>query len=547
MDIENNSSLTANRASEGALKGVVLLTASTMICKVIGLFFKIPIINIVGIDGMAYFTNAYNVYMMLNALTAAGLPVALSIMVSKNRALNNIANLKKVFNTAFIIFLILGFSGSLLLFLGADSYSNFIGMSESAASVRAIAPTLLLICISGAIRGFFQGYEIMAPTAVSQMLESFGKLLLGIAFATITLHQGGNAADTAASAVLGLSVGVLISTSYLIIKYLIFSCRSDKVGLVRLDNTDRRIKIVSDLAVIALPVTLSASVNSLTSLADTVLITNRLIGAGWTSDAAVTLYSSYSNFAIPLFNLPPALVTSVALALVPALTAALATNDSKGSDSIFRSSTRLCLAMALPAAAGLGVFARPIILMIFPGQEEACRFAAPLLSLLSVSIIFCCVTTVCNAVLQAHLKTHLPIIAMAIGAIVKIVIEYLLIGSKIGIYGAPISTLACTFTIMALDIWFVYKVTYHRFESKGVVKLLASSVISVSIALLLYLLIDRFILSQSIALIIAIIIAIVSYAVLVILFKAFSYEDLLVVPFGKKLADVLLEHKMIIK
>ena len=171
--------------SGGLVNSVMLLTASTLICKGIGLLFKIPIIGIVGIDGMAYFSAAYNIYMLLNSVSAAGLPVALSILVSKNIAEGKSANASKTFSVAMTFFAALGGLCTVVLYLGADVYSEFIGIREAATAVKAISPTLLFICLSGGIRGYFQGFKMMAPTAVSQLLESLGKLVLGITFALL--------------------------------------------------------------------------------------------------------------------------------------------------------------------------------------------------------------------------------------------------------------------------------------------------------------------------------------------------------------------------
>ena len=153
------------------------LISLILLCKIIGLCFKIPRMGIIGIEGMAHFTNAYNIYMLLHSISAAGFPIALSILVSRNRALNNSDNIQNVFRVALALFILLGFVGMLILYFGADLYSNAICMPETANAVRAIAPALLFVCIAGAFRGYFQGFEIMAPTAISQ-LSNAPKIIL---------------------------------------------------------------------------------------------------------------------------------------------------------------------------------------------------------------------------------------------------------------------------------------------------------------------------------------------------------------------------------
>ena len=141
----------ANNRGRRFVSGVILLSVSTLVCKLIGLFFKIPIINIVGIEGMAYFSAAYNVYMLLNSIAAAGLPVALSIVVSKNLAEGKLQNVKKAFRVALLIFVSVGLLGTVALYMGADIYSESVGLAGASLSVRTIAPTILLITVSGGL------------------------------------------------------------------------------------------------------------------------------------------------------------------------------------------------------------------------------------------------------------------------------------------------------------------------------------------------------------------------------------------------------------
>ncbi len=541
-----NIASTEKVRTEGILSGVMLLTVSTLICKVIGLFFKIPMINIVGIDGMAYFSSAYNIYMLLNSIAAAGLPVALSILVSKNRAVGNVGNIRKIFFSSLGVFLTLGIAGTMALYFGADAYSRVIGIEASSLAVKAIAPTLLFICISGAVRGYFQGYENMVPTAVSQLLESFGKLALGIGFALIAVDRGLDPSGTAAAAVLGLSAGVLISVIYLIFHILL---SPEKRGLKReaecISVTDSNKRILYDLFVIAFPITLSSCVTSLTSLADTALITNRLVDSGFSSDAAVALYSSYTNLAIPLFNLPPALITSIGISLIPALTGAIARDSKNESRRIFSSSVRLCNAFALPAAAGMAVFAKPILMMIYPKEAEACSFAAPLLSILSAAIVFSCLTTVCNATLQAYMKPTLPIISMAAGAVVKVIVEYLFVGGNIGIYGAPVSTVACTLTILIIDMIFITVYTPQRFEIYSLMRTLGATVLSIGSAAVLYRMLLNTSISSALGLMLAIAFAVCIYAVFSLLFGVVRYSDMASLSFGKRIAELLKKYKLI--
>lgn len=536
----------ANNRGRRFVSGVILLSVSTLVCKLIGLFFKIPIINIVGIEGMAYFSAAYNVYMLLNSIAAAGLPVALSIVVSKNLAEGKLQNVKKAFRVALLIFVSAGLLGTVALYMGADIYSESVGLAGASLSVRTIAPTILLITVSGGLRGYFQGHEIMAPTAISQMIESLGKLVFGISLALLAIRRGMQLPYIAASAISGISLGVLLAVLYLLITYVFFKRgHRAKENANRDQTTDCIRRIVSELFWIALPITLSSCLTSITSLADTALITNGLIASGFAEDTAVALYSSYTNLAIPLFNLIPALVTPLAVSLIPTITAAITRKDGRESNTIFSSSIRLCLAFSIPSAAGIAVFSRQILELIYKNEPEACSFAAPLLSLLSLAIVFSCLTTVLNAVLQSYMKTAYPIVSMAVGATVKIILEYILVRTDVGIFGAPISTVVGCFVIMLLDIIFVTILTPHRIEIICTFKALAATAVCISLSALAYRLIQTAQLSEALALILAIAVAGGSYAIVAVKFGVIGVYEIGHLPLGDRILPILRKLKLL--
>ena len=528
------------------VSGVILLSASTLVCKLIGLFFKIPIINIVGIEGMAYFSAAYNVYMLLNSIAAAGLPVALSIMVSKNLAAGKLLNVKKVFKVALLLFVSVGIFVTIVLLWGAELYSEFVGLSGASMSVRAIAPTIFFITLSGGLRGYFQGHEIMAPTAISQMIESFGKLIFGISLALIAINRGMNLPYVAASAISGISIGVFLSVVYLSFTFIFYKRKHKKKESSTEDTaTDGVRRIICDLFWIALPITLSSCLTSITGLADTALITNGLIASGFAENTAVALYSSYTNLAIPLFNLIPALVTPLAVSLIPALTAAITRKDNREANVIFSSSIRLCLAFCIPSAAGMAVFSKPILELLYKNEPEACSFAAPLLSLLSLAIVFSCITTVLNAVLQSNMRTAFPIVSMASGATVKIILEYILVRTKAGILGAPISTVVGCFVITLLNIGFVTALTPHRIELSCFFKALAATAVSITLSVIAYYITVRAELTDLIALIAAILVAGIAYAIAAIKFGVIGAYEIGHLPFGNRMLRLFQKLKLL--
>ena len=545
----NNHKRCANKErnrGDKFVSGVLLLSVSTLVCKLIGLFFKIPIINIVGIEGMAFFSAAYNVYMLLNSIAAAGLPVALSIIVSKNVAEGKLLNVKKVLRVALLMFVAIGSVGTVLLYFGADAYSEAVSLAGAALSVKTIAPTILLITISGGLRGYFQGHEIMAPTAISQLLESLGKLVFGIGLALLAIRKQMPLPYIAAAAISGISIGVLLSVFYLSCKFFFFHRKPRADETVTVDHsTDKVSSIVVKLIWISLPITLSSCMTSITSLADTALITNGLISSGFAENTAVALYSSYTNLAIPMFNLIPALITPLAVSLIPTITSAITRDDSKEASEFFSSSVRLGLAFCVPAAAGLAVFSKPILDLIYPGEAEACAFAAPLLSVLSLAIVFSSLTTVLNAVLQSYMKPSLPIVSMAAGATVKIVLEYILVRTDVGIFGAPISTAAGCFVIMLTDIIFVTVFTPHRLAFSSFFKPLAATAVCITSAIAGYYMILKAEIPFQYALAAAIFTAVLVYVIVALKFGVVGVFEIGHLPFANRTIPLLRKLKLL--
>ena len=428
-----------------------------MITKIVGLFYKIPLVKYVGIEGMAYFLAANHIYVFLFVVSTSGLPVALSIMVSQATAGHKCGDAEAgaLFKTAMAMFVAVGAIGTLFMMAAAEGISSLIGISGAARCICVIAPAILMACVSGGYRGYFQGRRIMGHTAVSQVIEALGKLLLGLAGAFFAARQGFEKETVAAFAIGGITAGVGLSMLYLAVAKAIYD-RKNNIKRVK-DKTPAR-GIALRLLKISLPITLSSAVISLTGLIDTSLIVNCLLSAGFSESVANKLYSCYGNIAVPLFCLTPALVAPVSMAAVPLISAAVKSENWPEVNKLTRAAFKLTLLAALPASVGLSVFSRPIIALIFPVEPEAAGIAAPLLSLLALSVVSSCLITTTNGLLQANGRAPLTIISMLCGAGVKIVSEYLLIRNPaINITGAPVSTFLCDLTVVGVNMYYIAK------------------------------------------------------------------------------------------
>lgn len=528
--------------------GVIVLAVSNILVKAIGLLFKIPLNHVVGDTGMGYFNSAYAIYTWFYMVSTAGLPVAVSILISENRTKGNLKQVKRIFRISLLLFVIVGLVGMSAMIFGSKAFSAAMKSEPTYLCIIAIAPTLFFICISSAIRGFFQGYQQMIPTAVSQVIEAVCKLAVGILMAKWSIDQGYEIHEVAGFTILGLTIGAALGMVFLTVAKLMFreSKYNEDFPALSDDNQENQSTkdILKRLVMVAIPITVSASVMSLSNLIDTMIVQNRLQASGMTQIQSTTVFGNYTTLAVPMFNLPPVLIYPIAYSIIPLISSTIVAGDKIKAKLIMESSLRVAVLIAIPSALGLSALSKPILNLFF--KSESVEMAAPLLSILAPSVFFVCILSITNAILQACGYERKPIISMLVGAAVKLISSYILIGIPgIGIYGTPVSTFLCYLTVTALNFYFVAKYVQIIPKISSVfIRPFISGVVCIAAAVGGYALFDK-IHPGNIATLFAIFIAVLVYAVAIFIFKAISKEDILLLPKGNKICAVLMKLKLI--
>lgn len=534
---------TVNRESASYGKrffnSVAILALSTFIVKLIGMFYKIPMMAHLGSEGMGYFNSAYEIYSFLFVISTTGIPVALSILISENKAKKHFANIKKIYKISLIFLGVLGLSGTVFMAVFYNRLANIINNDQAALSILAISPTLFMICISSAIRGYFQGHEMMLPTAISQVIEALGKLLLGLGFAIIAINKGYDISAVASFAVLGITVGVAASLLYLILYKLYYRAKKEYIS-DSIDASESTHKILKSILSIAIPITISSTILSLTKIIDMVMILARLSSIGYTQTESNAIYGSYSTMAVSIYNLPATFVSAIALPLVPMLTSAIETQNKAKEQSAINSSLKITALIAFPAGLGISVFSKSILQLLFSSQPDEIEYIAPLLSLLGLSIFLSAMITVTNAILQSYKLAKKPIISMVVGTIIKIVFAYTLIGiPNINIYGAPISTFLSAVAIVALNSYFILKASgpigsiYKLFVSPFI-----ATAISIGIGTAVNFVLPN-IFQPKLTILVVIAIVAISYLFAILKLRVMSEEEMLMLPAGTKFVNTL--------
>lgn len=526
--------------------GVLVLTITNLLVKVIGLMFKIPMNHIVGDEGMGYYNSAYTFYTYLYMVSTAGLPTAISIMISDSRANRQVKQTKRIFRIAMLLFIVIGIISTMIMFFGSGLMSKAIGAEPTKYSIMAIAPTLLFICISSALRGYFQGYQQMVPTAISQFLEAACKLGIGVAFAVYAINQGYDIYIVAAYATIGLTSGALLGMLVMVVAKLFFKEKQYDAQFIGDLGENEEISpvgsLLKKLIIIALPITISASVMSLTNLIDAAIVQRLLQITGLSQVAATELYGNYTSLAVPMFNLPPVLIYPISYSIVPLLAAARKQGDTEKCRVVSESSMKVAMIVGIPCGLGLAALSEPILSLFY--KSSSVELASPLLTLLAPSTAFICILSVSNAILQSAGFERKPLISMLAGALVKIVTNFFLIQS-IGMKGTPISTFLCYLTVTALNLYFIKKhvgVMPKLSELFGK-PLLAGAACAV-VAFFSYTFISGFIPSK-IAVVGAIALAGITYVVLLFLVRGISGDEIKLLPKGEKIYRILRKFKFV--
>lgn len=525
--------------------GVLFLGGANILVKIMGLLFKIPMSYYLGDEGMGYFNSAYQIYTWLYMFSTAGLPVAVSILIAEARAKGAPDGVRRIEKLTLYTFLVLGLASTALMLFGAGPLSHLIGTPQAQYCIAAIAPTMLFICLSSAMRGYFQGFSHMLPSAVSQVLEALGKLLVGVFLAGYAIRRGFSLPVVAAFAVSGLAVGEALGMVYLFASRHLYEKRGALTVLQApgslLASTPTR-AVLRRLWKIALPITLSSLVMGLTGMIDLIIVQRRLQSIGYLPAAATAFYGNYTTLVVPMFNLPPALIYPIATAAVPLLSAALAAEDHRGAKRLIASVLRVTSLVAMPCALGLAVFSLPILRLFF--RQDMADTAAPLLSVLAIATIFLSLLSVTNAVLQASGLAAKPIVSMLLGGAVKIASSYFLIGSpSVGTLGVPLGTVFCYFTAMLCNLYFLLRhLDFLPSLSFTFFRPFAAACLSVGGAFAVYRAVGGD--SAPRALVLPVIaLAALLYVVAVFLTRSVTEEDILLLPGGKKLAHCLYHRK----
>ncbi len=547
---------------QSVLKGSIILVVANLLVKIIGALFKVPLSNILGNDGMGYFSSAYTIYSSLFTVATAGLPVAIAKMIAESAARRNLRELKRIHYVSYVIFAVVGVVGTAVLFFGADKLIKNYG--DNSICVKLVAPALFFVAIMSVYRGFFQGLSDMYPTAFSELIESGAKLVVGIVLAVYLLPKG--LVYGAAGAITGVTMGSILGSIFLIAMF--FKKRKKIYG--SLDGSlqpPSKTNVFLRLMGVALPVTVSASVFTITNLIDVFQIGSRLSTivdkipaeqierctkytvadvAANGQEIVNSLYGMYTAKVVTMLNLVPALVVALCLPLVPAIARAFESKKMGEVAATTYQSIKFTVIFALPGAVGIGVLSDPILRTLFGTND-----ASFTLKLITPAIVCVSVVLVTNAILQATGNVLIPVVNIAIAGAAKVIINYfLLVVPAVNINGVAIGSSACYFIYMVLNLFYVNKVTkpdmtVKDFVIKPAVSCLAMGIVvwAVNMGLTSTLGVSR--MASIVCTGASVAVGGIVYVIALFKTSTLTREEVLILPKGEKLVPIMVKLKLI--
>ncbi len=544
MDTENknvnvNKNTESGSSAAGKLmQGATILAIAGIMCKILGGIFRIPLTNMIGAEGQSYYGAAYPVYQLFYTIATAGFPVAISRMVSERVAKNDYINADKSYRIAMQTSVVVSIIAFAICCFGADQIADFVGNPGAAASIRAISIALLFTPFAASLRGYFQGLQIMTPSAISQVAEQFVRVCAGLLLAYMFFRT--NLEYAAAGATFGASAGMIAAMIVLYIMYYRFrhQRRENAAQSAVIEETTR--DRFRELVEIVIPITIGSSIMPLMMTIDLAVIMRRLQATGWSLSMSKTLYGLISGYCDPLVNLPVIFIDAITISLIPAVTRAFTLKIKSDLDGNIMTGLKTMMIIAYPCAVGLIVLAGPILHLLYPTKPDEAEMAIHTLQILSLGIVTLSVMRTLSASLQGIGKMTLPVINLGIGAVIKIVATYVLVGiPALNVNGAAIGTVIAYLTAALLNYRGLRKHADVDLDLGNIfIRPLWASLIMGAGAVGMYKLIFMLHPSNLIASGIAIIFAVIVYFVMVFVTGAVSREELALVPKGETLYNI---------
>jgi len=532
------------RQSSFIIQGSILAMAS-IIVRLIGIAYRIPLTNIIGDEGNGYYAAAFEVYSILLLLSSYSLPLAVSKLVAARVAMGEKRNAYRIFRCALVFAGTVGGGAALVTYFAADFLAGRVmAQAMSGIALRMLAPTLFVVAVMGVMRGYFQGLGTMMPTALSQIIEGIINAIVSVGAAYYLFSYGAKVdgvlntesyaeAYGAAGGTLGTGAGAVFGLFFLIFVMAMYKKIIRKQ--MRKDTTKKKesySQIYRLLFLTIAPVILSTAVYNISGILDQGMFNNILAGQGYESKDVASLWGIFSNKYKLLTNMPIAIASALCASVIPSLSGAVAEGNDGAVRKKIYSAIRATMLIAIPSAVGLSVLASPVLQLLF---RDASQLPANLLRVGSVSVVFYSLSTLTNGILQGINRMKLPVrhalISLTIHLALLFVMLYFL---KWNVYGVVYASVLFAFLMCMLNGMAIRKHLDYSQEVKKTFVIPAIS--SAMMGICVYLIhkgINQLVGSNTAAVIIAMVFGVGIYGIMILYLKGMDEEEILALPKGK--------------
>lgn len=467
--------------SSSFIKGAAILGLAAIVVKILGAFFRIPLGNFIGSEGMSYYQGAYAFYNQMLAISTAGIPTAIAKIISERLAVGNEKGANRVLQVSTYLMFGVGIMAAVLMFFAAPILSSKTGNTGSMYSMYALVPALMFVSLMAVYRGYFQGRQMMEPYAISQVIEQFFRVIGGLTLAIVLLGSGLQYA--AAGATLGASIGSGAGFVCIYVMYRKFIKKNPDLATKGEGGNEPFLKILGEILMISIPVAIGASVMPIMSIADASMVIVRLQSIGIDASTAQSLYGQLSGFAQSIVNLPQVITAAVQISIVPAIASLRIRGDKEGLSHNVETGLRLAMIIGLPCAVGISMLSQPIIQLLYPMQPDVWVMTGKILGIYGWGIIFLSLYQITTGMIQGLGRPILPAIFLMVGATIKVVLTYVLVAiPSLNVLGAAMSTIAAFAIASLLNISFILtrkevKINYSQVFVKPIVDVIAMGVV----------------------------------------------------------------------
>lgn len=513
-----------------------VLAAASLIVRFIGFLYRLPLTALIGDRGNAIYSAGYYIYTFLLILSSAGLPAAISRLVSTRIAKGEYRNAQKIFRVSMIFAGAAGAIGMLVLFFFAEPIAKMVDSPNSVYCLQTLAPTLLIVGVMSVYRGYLQGMNIMTPTAVSQIFEQVFNAVFSVYLAWVLVKQSiplGAAGGTAGTGIGALAGLIVVMIFYNRMKPEIrHNMRIEEKGIYQ-ETTGEAFK---KLVVTAFPIIAGTAVFSMTNLIDMKMVMSGLMSSGaFTEAEAEVLYGQLSGKYVTLTTFPVSISSAMATAAIPNIAMAVTVGNKKEVKRKINKALKLAMIISIPAAVGIGVLGDQILRMLFPSYPEG----GVLLKVGAISIAFLSFCQIVTGVLQGIGKIQVPVIGALLGAVVKIALNWILIRiPSINVVGAVISTDVCYLVASIFNVIMLMRYTKTRVNFSGVLIKPTIGSIIMGIGCVIGYKVISLVFGNTISTLLTIIVAVIIYLLVMIFIRGITEEDLLSIPKGRILVRV---------